>query len=96
MVDLSEIIRIEASNNYSYVYLQGQTRKLISKTLKDFELQLSRHGFLRIHQSHLVNFQFIRSYEKKSGNLLLVDGTELPVSLRKREELVRNLKHFVA
>jgi len=68
---------------------------LISKTLKDVEEMLSRHHFIRVHKSHLVNIIYIRSFDKSSGgNLVLEDGSQVPVSRRKRDSLHELLGQF--
>jgi len=47
-VEISRIIRCEADNNYTHVFLGGQQKKTISKTLKEFEDLLGDHGFIRL------------------------------------------------
>ena len=94
VVPLTDIIRCQSSNNYTYFYLKNDKRLLITKTLKEFESKLGQKGFLRVHQSHLVNTTEIKSYERQKGNFLLMsDGSEIPVSQSKRDELLSFLKH---
>jgi two-component system, LytTR family, response regulator len=62
---------------------------LVSKTLKDYEEMLSDYFFFRTHQSHLININHIVSFEKNDGGYLkMADGSPVPVSKRKREELL--------
>ncbi len=91
MFYVDEIIRCQADSNYSIVYTA--TEKLYtSKTLKDLEEQLLAFGFERIHQSHLINIACIKKYlHKEGGYVVLDDGTELPVSRRKKIELLEKL-----
>jgi two-component system LytT family response regulator len=66
---------------------------LISKTLKEYEELLAQHNFERIHQSHLINLNYLRSYIKKDGGYVVMeDGSRLPISQRKRERLQNILK----
>jgi two-component system LytT family response regulator len=61
---------------------------LISKTLKEYDDLLSEHGFERVHQSHLVNGAYVKSYIKKEGGyLVMTDGAHIPVSQRKKERI---------
>ncbi len=84
------IIRCEASNNYTTFYLQGGEKYLVSRPIFEYDQMLSDYGFLRCHQSHLVNKRFIRSWVKEDGGyLLLEDNTAIPVSRQKRE-LIRD------
>jgi two-component system, LytTR family, response regulator len=88
LVPPSLIIRCEASNNYTTFYLQGGEKYLVSKPIFEYEEMLKDYGFLRCHQSHLVNKRFIRSWVKEDGGyLLLEDNTAVPVSRQKRDAI---------
>ncbi len=85
IVKLKEIIRCEAENNYTTFYLMSGDRFLVSKTLKSYERLLEGLGFVRVHQSHLVNTAHIKAYIKTEGGYLQVSsGDRVPVSLRKK------------
>ena len=89
---LDQIVRCMASNNYTFIFLANQEKFLISKSLKDVENILPATMFCRIHNSHLVNLKYIRKLIKGDINLLVMnDNTELEVSRRKKDELVRIL-----
>lgn len=75
------IVRLEASNNYSYVILETGEKLLVCKTLKEFAAVLDPYAFIRTHQSHLVNSRFVKSYLKEDGGvLLLTDQLKIPLS----------------
>lgn len=85
-VKTTDIIRCEASNNYTTFYLSNGEHVLVCKTLKEFADILKPHQFLRTHQSHLVNMQFVKSYLKEDGGtLLLFDKTKVPISRQNRD-----------
>jgi two-component system LytT family response regulator len=91
-VKITDIIRCEASNNYTNFYLQNGERVLVCKTLKDFADLLKPHQFIRTHQSHLVNQAFIKSYLKEDGGtLLLNDQAKIPISRQSREMVKETL-----
>ncbi len=92
-VELNEIVRCLGENNYSYVYLSDGKNVLISKTLKEFEELLADKGFMRVHQSHLVNHKYIRSFEKQDGGFIkLTDGSSIPVSRQRKGFVLDMLK----
>ena len=92
VVSLDEIIRCESDNNYTTFYLENQSKILVSKTLKYYADLLSEHQFLRVHQSHLVNIKFIKEFIKSDGGyLILTDKKTVPVSVRKRSEVLEAL-----
>jgi len=89
-VKTSEIIRCESSNNYSTFYLEQGDSLMVCKPIYEFEEILRDFGFIRCHQSHLVNKRFIKSWKKDYGDhLLLYNGTEIPIS-RNKKDLVKN------
>lgn len=64
-VKVDEIIRCEASDNYTTFYTTDNEQILVCKTLKEFAELLQLYGFIRTHQSHLVNIHFVKSLLKK-------------------------------
>jgi two-component system, LytTR family, response regulator len=93
LFEVSDIIRCESEDNYTKFYIKNNKPILISKTLKEYEELLTDHGFVRIHQSHLINLAFLKSYIKKDGGyVVMADNSNLPISQRKREQLQELLK----
>ncbi len=93
LFEISDIIRCESEDNYTRFYIRNSKPLLISKTLKEYEEMLSGHGFERIHQSHLINMAFLKSYIKKDGGYVVMsDGSNLPISQRKKDRLQEVLK----
>jgi len=93
IVQISDIIRCESSVNYTEFFFKNAKRILVSRTLKDFEDILSDQGFYRVHQSHLVNTKMIQEFVKtEGGHLIMTDGKMIPVSTRKRADVVKMLE----
>jgi two-component system LytT family response regulator len=91
-VAVNTIIRLEAERNYTHIYLEGGKKYLICKTLKDYDELLMPYGFLRTHQSHLVNFKKISAYVKTDGGYISMnDGSSIPVSRTKKDEIMKRL-----
>jgi two-component system LytT family response regulator len=87
-IPIRSIIRCQSESNYTRFFLIDQQEILVAKTLKYYETALEKLGFIRTHQSHLVNKTFIQAYIKHDGGYLkMKDGTAIPVSQAKREEL---------
>ena len=92
-VTLSEIIRCEADNTYTYFFLANSEKILVSKSLKEYADLLRPNGFLRTHQSHLVNPKYVKSWLKEDGGiLLLTTGEKIPVS-KPNKETVKQALH---
>lgn len=91
-VPVEEILRCRADINYTHFYLKNGRKITVSKTLKEFEIQLLPHGFFRVHNSHLINLAEVKFYQKgKGGSLILSDGSEVEVASRRKEELMQIL-----
>jgi len=94
-VTLSEIIRCEADNTYTHFFLSSNEKILISKSLKEYADLLCPHGFLRTHQSHLVNPKYVKSWLKEDGGiLLLMSGEKIPISKPNKEAVKQALQQF--
>jgi two-component system LytT family response regulator len=90
----AQIVRCEASNNYTHFFLSGNEKWVVSRPIFEYEELLGEYGFLRCHQSHLVNRKFIRSWVKEDGGCLLMeDGALIPISRQKRELVRQALRH---
>jgi two-component system LytT family response regulator len=88
-IHVNSILHIEASSNYSKIYLQNGKTILVSKLLKDFEDILIPYRFYRVHNSHLINLSYIEKYIKADGGQVrLTNGTVIDVSRRKKEEFL--------
>lgn len=92
IVSLDDIIRCESDSNNTIFHLHDKRRIFVTKTLKYFSDLLQQYDFVRIHQSHLVNLQYISAYIKTDGGyLMLKNGENVPVSVRKKSEIIEIL-----
>ena len=95
VVNIDDIIRCKSDNNYTTFYFKDTSKILVSKTLKFYADMLKEIGFLRVHQSHLINIKCIKEFIKSDGGyLILKDKSNIPVSVRKRTEVLEVLKTF--
>ncbi len=93
LFEISDIIRCESIDNYTKFYIKNSKPLLISKTLKEYEDLLKEHGFERIHQSHLINLSYLKSYIKTDGGYVVMgDNSKLPIAQRKKERLQELIK----
>lgn len=91
-IPVSDIIRCQSDVNYTTIYLQGKQKLVVAKTLKEFDELLNGYNFFRVHNSHLINLMFVKGYNKgKGGVVLLTDGSQVEVSTRRKEELLKKL-----
>lgn len=92
-VEVSNIIRCESDGNYTIFHLKNKQNLLISKTLKEYDELLSPFQFLRVHQSHLINMNEIKSFIKTDGGYIkMKDGSNITISRQRRELVIKALK----
>ncbi|WP_378186493.1 LytR/AlgR family response regulator transcription factor [Aquimarina sp. W85] len=92
IVNLDDIVRCESDSNNTVFHLADGQKVFVTKTLKHFAELLKNYQFLRVHQSHLLNLRYISAYIKTEGGyLLLKNGERVPVSVRKKSEVIEIL-----
>jgi two-component system LytT family response regulator len=91
LADIDDIIRCEATDNYTVLFFNKEAPKTVSRTLATYEEELKEYGFVRIHHKHLINIRQVSEYNKgKSGGgyVVMKDKVVLEVSVRKKDQLL--------
>lgn len=96
VVRLDDILYCNSDDNYTEVYVSGEKKPfVVCKALSGFDAFLRPKGFVRIHQSHLINRRHIKRYIRgEGGEVVMTDGRHLPVSRRQKAELLSALERF--
>ena len=93
IIKVQDIIRLEAEGSYTKFYLNNGKTLVISKSLKEYDNLLPTTDFFRSHQSHLVNMEYLERYDTRDGDILkMIDGSEVPISRRKRDMLIGKIQ----
>lgn len=91
-VDAPDIICCEANSNYTNVYMIENRKRVISRTLKEFEDMLTPHQFFRPHNSFLINLNRVKEFVRGDGGFLVMENKmKIPVSKTRKEELLELL-----
>lgn len=85
-----EIIRLQASSNYTNIYFSNKKMMVSSRVLKDFVQLLSPFGFIRTHRTHLVNRQHILCIAP-GGTIIMKDASVAGISRRMRSRVLKTL-----
>ena len=89
---VNNIVYCQAEENYCKIFTNRNEVILVARTLKNIEELLPKEVFFRIHKSHLVNMNYIKSYSKTDGyRIILENGVELDVATRRNEEFLKAL-----
>jgi two-component system LytT family response regulator len=90
VVKMEDIIRLRGNGNFTDLYLNNGSKKMVCRFLKHFS-EILPLPFLRVHKSHIINMNFVKSYNK-GGYITLYDDSEIEVSSTYKEEFVKNFK----
>jgi two-component system, LytTR family, response regulator len=90
VVKMEQIVRLRGNGNFTDIYLQDGTKKMVCRFLKYFS-DILPFPFLRVHKSHIININCVKSYNK-GGTILLHDGNEVELSPTYKEDFLRNFK----
>jgi len=94
LYELKTIVRLKSEGNYTAIFFTNGKKEIVAKILRDFEELLENLGFVRIHNSHIINLNHLESYINKDGGyVILLDKTTLPVSKRKKSTLLALLNN---
>lgn len=92
VIRMDEIIRLQGNGNFTDIYLRGKKKKMVCRFLKHFH-EILPHPFVRVHKSHIINIECIRSYHKNSGGyVVLEDDTEIEISPSYKDHFLRLFK----
>lgn len=78
VVKIGDIVRLKGNGNFTDIYFTDGTKKMVCRFLKHFDELLDK-PFLRVHKSHIININAVKSYNK-GGVATLLDGSEIEVS----------------
>jgi two-component system, LytTR family, response regulator len=92
IIKLNNIIYCQAEHNYCTIFLNDGKSVTISSSLKNLEDMLPEDVFFRAHKSYLVNLNYVRSYDRKRGSLVLESNKSIEVAYRRAEELISFMK----
>lgn len=93
IIPADQLLRCEASDNYTHLHLKNKNRLIACRTLKEIEEQLRDFNFfIRIHHSHIINLNEVTKYIRgEGGYIVLSDGTSISVSKSRKDMLLHTL-----
>jgi two-component system, LytTR family, response regulator len=91
-VSVKEVVFCKSEGSYSEVHIEDGRKLVLSKSLKEVEELLPAADFFRVHHSHLLNLRHVKRYLKGSGGeVVMSNGSQLPVARNKKEEFLGKL-----
>ncbi len=94
-VSIKDIVRFEAEDNYTHIFLANGERITASKTIKAYEDMLANMNFYRVHKRHVINLNFMRKFIKGDGGYLVMDdGKKIEMSRRRRPAFMEQMRRL--
>lgn len=92
VVKMEEIVRLQGNGNFTDIYLRDKSKKMVCRFLKHFS-EILPYPFIRVHKSHIINVNFVKSYHKSSGGYVtLEDGNEIEISSSYKDDFMKLFK----
>ncbi|MBN9350756.1 MAG: response regulator transcription factor [Chitinophagaceae bacterium] len=88
-IRVENIVYLEASGNYTNVHLAEKKKYLSSRNMKEYEDLLPPDNFIRIHNSYIINKNFVEKYIRGEGGQVVLEGNiTLDVSKRRKSDFL--------
>jgi len=94
-VNIKDIVRFEAEDNYTHIFLNSGEKITASKTIKAYEDMLLPFNFYRVHKRHVINLNYMRKFVKGDGGYLVMDDDiKIEVSRRRRPAFMEQMRRL--
>lgn len=92
-IDIKSMIRCEGLRRCTRIFLTNQKMIISSHNLGVFKKLLGEDDFFSPHKSHIINLNYIQTYQKE-GVINLKDGSCVPIARRKKQEFMSKIIHL--
>lgn len=94
-VHIKDVLRLEAEDNYTHIFLKNGNKITASRTIKWYEELLEPMNFYRVHKRHLINLNYMQKFVKGDGGYLVMDdGMNIEVSRRRRPAFMEQMRRL--
>jgi two-component system LytT family response regulator len=90
---VSQLMYLQADGNDSILHLSGLEKIVSAITIAEFDQMLDKRIFFRIHQSTIINLNFLRGYSSGENCFAeLSDNTRLSISRSRMDEFQKTVE----
>ncbi|MFT4534010.1 MAG: two-component system LytT family response regulator [Saprospiraceae bacterium] len=94
LINVSEIISVQAYENYSRLQLTQNRHYISTQSFGKFAAMLERHNFFQCHKSYVVNLDYVVRYHK-AGEVEMSDKSKIAVARRRKDDFLEVLSQNV-
>lgn len=92
VIKIENIIRLQGNGNFTDIFLSDGSKKMACRFLKHYA-EILPFPFIRVHKSHIINIQCVKSYHKGLGGyVILNDNSEIDISANYKENFLQFFK----
>lgn len=92
LCSIKDFVYCKADSNYTMIYMANGTHLLLSKTMSEVINIFPSYYLVRPHHSYVLNILHVESVD--NGQILLKNKTVLPISRRKKKEVIEKLSRY--
>ena len=94
-LNIDDVCYCKSDGNYTTIFLKNGEKHLYSKKIKDVHENFNSDDIIRVHQSYLVNVNYIKEYVKSDGYYLILENNKtIPVSKPNRGFILEAMKNL--
>jgi len=95
LIEIADIMRLQAANNYTEIYLTDGKKLVDARTMKSYQSILDTKQFRRFHNSHILNINQVKGYKNEDGHFAVMsNGDLIPISRANHSEFMNFIKQF--
>src|SRR5699024_4218829 len=88
-IEVNDIMFCKSQSNYTNLFIVNGHKILVSKTRKEVEKALNPFFFIRVHQSYLINPNYMKKFSRNDGGYIVMKNKEnIPISRSKRSMII--------
>ena len=91
LIPKEDVLYLKSDKSYTTINLTNGKNIIATKTLKEVQKKFTCPEFVRVHNSYVVNLNYVIEYNKGANELTLNDGTIVAVSRSKKSEVINAL-----
>lgn len=92
-IKTNDIMFFNAEGKYTTIYTVNGVKYLTSKNIGDYERNLDKDMFFRIHYSYIINMNYVIKINKKDGAYCeLSNGLYIPIAKRRQDDFNKYIK----
>jgi two-component system, LytTR family, response regulator len=89
-IEINSIVYCSSDGNYTEIHIRAGKKKIVTRSLKEIQELLPASKFLRVHNSYIVNMDFVEQYVRTDGGYLVMsNGDKIKVSRQKKAMLIK-------